>query len=352
MAARLLAFALAALSVSAQPGGPPKPKSPHRLFASDQPIHIVLKGPISAIARTPVPARTARPATLTVVEPSAEQHPILLSPRGLTRRDKAVCGFPPLRVEFTAKPAPTSLFDGQHRLKLTTYCRTAPAYQQFILLEYAAYRLFNVMTPMSLRARLANVDYAEEDGKVGISRLGFFVEDSDDAAKRNGLVEARMPPRILTSQIDAMSAARSALFEYMIGNLDWSMRAGPAGDVCCHNFRLFAASPTAQSGLIAVPYDFNYSGLVNLPQALPPEGIPINSVRQRYYHDYCVHNPEALRAAAEFRAKRGELMAVLNSIPQLDDSHRRSAAAYLESFLSDIATDADVTNRVLKNCIR
>ena len=351
MAARL-ALTLAAVALAAQPQGSTKPKSPNRLFADDQPIHIVLKGPISAIARTPVPLRTARPAVLTLVAPAAEQHAIQLSPRGLTRRDKAVCNFPPLRVEFTAKPAKTSFFEGQHRLKLTTYCRSAPAYQQFIALEYAAYRLYNVMTPQSLRARLANVDYAEQDGRVGISRLGFFVEDSDDAAKRNGLVEARMPPRILTSQLDAMSAARSAMFEYMIGNLDWSMRAGPQGDVCCHNFRLFAAAANAQTGLIAVPYDFNFSGLVNLPEAMPPEGIPINSVRQRYYHDYCVHNAEALRAAAEFRAKRSELLAVLSSIPQIDETHRRSATAYLEGFFADIATDADVTSRVLKNCIK
>ena len=348
MGARLVLAII--LTAAAQPARSAPAKPPTPLFASDDPIHIALRSPISAIARTPQSLRTARPGTLTLRSPTAETHAIQLSPRGITRRLKVTCAFPPLRLEFTSKPAATSLFKGQKRLKLTTYCRTSPQHQQYVLLEYAAYRMFNVLAPTSLRARLANVDYME-DGKPIISRLGFLVEDGDDAAKRNGLVEMRMPPRISTSQLDATAAARAALFEYMIGNLDWSMRAGPQGDACCHNFRLFGPSATAQTGFIPVPYDFDFSGLVDAPYAQPPEGIPISSVRQRFYHDYCVHNPEAIQVAAEFRAKRGELLAVLDSIPQLEERRRRAASDYLESFFRDIATDADVTNRVLKNCI-
>ena len=350
MAARLLlAFVLAA---GAQPRASAPAGKPTPLFASEQPIHIALRGPISAISRTPQSLRTARPATLTLISPASETHSIQLSPRGLTRRLRVTCSFPPLRIEFAEKPAPTSLFKGQKRLKLTTHCRTSPQHQQYVLLEYAAYRMFNVLSQHGLRARLASIDYVEQDGRPIASRLGFLVEDSDDAAKRNGLVEARMPPRISTSQLDPVAAARAALFEYMIGNLDWSMRAGPAGDACCHNFRLMASSPTAQTGLVPVPYDFDYSGFVNAPYALPPEGIPVSSVRDRRYRDYCVHNAQAIQVAAEFRAKRPELMAVLGSIPQLEEGRRRNAAAYLESFFRDIATDESVAKRVLKTCLR
>ena len=42
-------------------------------------------------------------------------------------------------------------------------------------------------------------------------------------------------PDFSTAQLTARDAARVAVFEYMIGNLDWSMRAGPAGQGCCHN---------------------------------------------------------------------------------------------------------------------
>jgi hypothetical protein len=345
-------FALAlALAAAAQPAGSAPAKPPTPLFAGDQPIHLSLRGPISAISRTPQSLRTPRPATLSLISPASEAHAIQLSPRGLTRRLKITCTFPPLRIEFAVKPAATSLFKGQKRLKLTTHCRTSAQHQQYVLLEYAAYRMFNVLSPHGLRARLAAVDYIEQDGRPVISRLGFLVEDSDDAAKRNGLVEARMPARISASQLEPTAAARAALFEYMIGNLDWSMRAGPAGDACCHNFRLMAATATAQTGLVPVPYDFDYSGFVNAPYALPPEGMNVGSVRERRYRGHCVHNAQAIRAAAEFRVRRADLLAVLASIPQLDEGRRRSASDYLDSFFRDIATDADVTKRLLRTCV-
>ena len=151
--------------------------------------------------------------------------------------------------------------------------------------------------------------------------------------------------------VAALAAARAALFEYMIGNLDWSMRAGPQGDTCCHNFRLMAGSATASSGLVPVPYDFDYSGLVNAPYSTPPEGIPVSSVRERRYRGHCIHNAQAMQVAAELRAKRTELMAVLGSIPQLDSGRRQSTTAYLEGFFRNIATEDDVAKRLLKTCI-
>lgn len=349
MGARLF-LALTLLAASQQSLAAP-PQQPHRLFADDQPIRVTLRGPFTAIVATPQNARTARPGTLELVTPAAEKHAILLSPRGFSRRNTDACKFPPLRVEFTTKPAKTSFFEGQHRLKLTTFCRMQTSHQTVVLMEYAAYRLFNVMSPISLRARLGSFDYVETTGRPYASRVGFFVEDSDDTASRNRLKEVRLTTRILPSQLDPAAAARAAVFEYMIGNLDWSMRAAQAGDVCCHNFKLLAGTASAQSALIAVPYDFDYSGFVNAPYALPPDRIPVSSVRERRYRGYCIHNAAALTAAAEFRSKRPELLGVLATIPQLGEGRRKNGAAYLEAFFRDIATDEDVSKRLLKTCI-
>lgn len=341
-----LAVAMA-LALAAQTGASAT-KKPTRLFSDDQPIRVTIKGPISAITSTPAPSRAARPA---VLQSGAETLPILLSPRGILRRTKVACSFPPLRVQFTAGPGKQSLFERQKRLKLVTHCRNAPQHQQFVLLEYAAYRMFNVLSPTGLRARLGTFDYVEQNGRTVASRMGFFTEDPDDAAKRNALAEVRLAGRILPSQLDARSAARAAMFEYMIGNTDWSMRAGPAGDTCCHNFRLFGRAANTQWGIVPVPYDFDVSGLVNPPYALPDERLGIDSVRQRRYRGYCIHNGEAIAVAAEFRAKRAELIAALRSVPGLDEGRIQKAAAYLDSFFEDIATDDDVRKRLLKTCI-
>lgn len=350
--AGLRSFAVAlALLGAAQPGSSAAPAQPTRLFTSAEPIRLTLRGPIGAIVSTREDLRTARPATLQLTYPAAETHAIMLSPRGLTRRKRETCAFPPLRVQFAAKPAPASLFERQGRLKLVTHCRSGPGFQQHILLEYAAYRLFNLISPKGLRARLAQVDYVATDGRPALSRLGFFIEDPDDAARRNGLDEVRVTD-IPHSRLDPREAVRAALFQYMIGNVDWSMNVGPPGDICCHNFRLMGSSPAARAGIVPVPYDFDFSGLVDAPYAEAPDILPISSVRQRHYRGYCSHNGHALALVPEFRARRAELLAVLGQIPQLEPRRRQAAVAYLEGFFRDIATDEDVRRRLLRTCLR
>ncbi len=338
---KMLALALLATSSVAMAQTAPKP-----LFASAAPIRFTIQGPVNSIARKAAKSVEPEAATLSMTTP-AESHPIRLSARGLSRRTGGICDFPPLRVEFTRPPAATSLFAGQRRLKLVTHCKSSPGHQQYLLMEYSAYLLLNQLTPLSHKARLATVDYTEPNGKVSASRWGFFIEDLDDVARRNGLSEARVGDRISAAQLDGANAARTALFMYMIGNLDWSMRAGPQGEGCCHNSRLLSGGPA----LIPVAYDFDYSGLVDAPYAIPPEQVKVRSVRQRHYLGYCRHNSQLLAAAAEFRARRPALEAVYSQIPGLEDRTRRKALSYLAGFFEDIATDQAVRENLTKDCL-
>ena len=327
------AVALVGSGAAAAPSSAPTP-----LFASDAPIHVMIKGPMSSLASNH--AEIARPATMTV---DSVTYPITLSPRGIFR--KANCDFPPLRVELTTPAPPGSLFHHQHRLKLTAFCKKSEAFQQKILLEYAAYRLYNLMTPLSFRARLANIDYLDETGRPYISRVGFFVEDIDDVARRNGLTVAKMGSLIPMQTIDPVSGARFALFEDMISNYDWSMRAAPKGQACCHNARLLT-NGAAGSQLIVVPYDFDFSGLVEAPYAEPPEGIPVSSVRQRTYRGYCAHFSSASAIAAQLLPRRAEFTGVFATIPGLDPGQQAKAASFIEGFFNDLGG-----GKVLRNCL-
>jgi hypothetical protein len=328
-----LAASFVALSV------PVCARAPDALFASDAPIRVTIQGPISSIASNRSEAR--RPATLTV---DGVTYPITLSARGITRKMSDICDFPPLRVDFTAAAPPGSLFEHQRHLKLVTHCKRAPDFQQKVLLEYSAYRLFNVMTPMSFRARLANVDYLDSDGRPYVSRVGFFLEDFGDVAKRNGMTEAHMPSVVPLAQIDPASGARFAVFEYMISNYDWSMRAGPAGTECCHNGRLMSAAP--RQALTVVPYDFDYSGLVDASYAIPPEGIPIDSVRQRTYRGYCAHLSQARAFAAQLAARRGEFLGLFATTPGLAPREQGKASAFLQGFFADVDS-----GRIFRSCV-
>jgi hypothetical protein len=162
--------------------------------------------------------------------------------------------------------------------------------------------------------------------------------------------EAKFPQRIPTSALSQSHAATYALFQHMIANHDWSMRAGPAGDECCHNARMIAPARGVAAGAIPVPYDFDFSGLVNAPYAVPPDLLKIKNVRQRQYRGYCEHNNAVLGAAVQFRAKRPALLAALNETPVLDARSKARAAAFLDGFFKDIATNDDVL-RLVKDCI-
>ena len=333
-------IALAVVALASSPGIAKPPAPPKPLFASDAPIQITIQGPMSNLVanRKEVP----RPGTLTV--PGGGTYPINLTPRGITRLSGDVCQFPPLRVEFTQPPPPGSLFQGQRKLKLVTHCKKSEDFQQKVLLEYSAYRMYNLMTPQSFRARLANINYVDETGKPYVSRIGYFLEDFGDVAKRNGMSVAHIGSLVPLQQIEPRSAARMAVFEYMISNYDWSERAGPQGTECCHNSRLMSAVPGGP--LTVVPYDFDFSGLVDAPYAGVPEGIPIESVRERNYRGYCVHMADARAAASEFSARRGELLGVLGTIPGMTDRTKAGAASFLAGFFSDVDS-----GKIFRSCV-
>lgn len=323
---------------------------PKPLFAGDEVLSLNLTGPVDSISRD-VAAKPV-PGVLKVGGAAPETLPVALSVRGITRRKPDVCSFPPLRVEFTEKPGPSSLFKGQKHLKLVTHCQRTEAYQQYLLLEYTAYRLYRALTPDSFNVRLARIDYTGKDGKAITTRLGFFIEDIDDVARRNGRERLRDVGRISAAQLDAAAAARVAVFEYMISNLDWTMTAAPKGKDCCHNTRLLGAEGAtgASTGLIPVPYDFDYAGLVNPPYAVPPDNIQVANVRVRRYRGYCTHNEEARALLANMATRRTSLMTVLNETPQLDERTRRTAAGYLDEFFEQ-AGSASKTSDFMKTCL-
>ena len=318
------------------------------LFASDDVLSLTLKAALNDMPRN----RGAKPVPglLTVGGGAPESLPVALSVRGSLRRTSQVCAFPPLRVEFTQKPASASLFKGQTQLKLVTHCQRTEHFQQYILLEYAAYRLYRALTPESFNVRLAKIDYVDEDGQPITSRLGFFIEDVRDVARRNGQKRLRGVNHISISQLDPAAAARFALFQYMISNLDWAMTASAPGEDCCHNSRL-VSEKGATTGLLPVPYDFDQAGLVNTPYAAPPERISVPTVQVRRYRGFCQHNEQAQAFAAELLPRHAELLAILDQTPQFDERTRRTAASYMGEFFDQISTPSQVDD-IMKTCLR
>jgi hypothetical protein len=222
-------------------------------------------------------------------------------------------------------------FDGQHVLKLGVHCRNAKEFETYPQREYAAYRIFNLLTPRSFRARLARVTYFDTGTKKSLgTHNGVLIEDDDDVAKR---LQGRLTTqRDAFPGLDADAFTLMALFEYMIGNLDVSISAQ-------HNVKLVQMPTRA---LYAIPYDFDYSGLVDATYAQPPPGMGITTVRDRIYRGECRPATELEPFFAKFRAIKTELPAIYDSIPDLDPSVKKKALAYLDQFYRTIDRPADV----------
>jgi hypothetical protein len=341
---KIVFAAVAACSLAFVPSASAQVAKP--LFASDAPIHITIQAPLQSLVRN----RSSNAAISgTLTDPSGVALPISLNLRGLTRRAADTCDFPPLRVRFPGTPPPQSLFAGQKSLKLITHCRNSPSFQQYLLLEYSAYRMYNLLTPRSFRVRLADIDYRDANGQPIVSRMGYFLEPLSDLARRNGMKSSHAPDRIPTSDLSPVDAARYALFQHMIANHDWSMRAGPAGRDCCHNAELIG--PLAPGSVVPVPYDFDFSGYVSAPYATPPDELHLTSVRQRQFRGYCMHNAQIAAAAAQFRAMRPQFLSIIAQTPELAPATQARAAKFLDGFFNDVATDQAVSNKLLRVCI-
>lgn len=315
------------------------------LFADSTPIEVTISGPVNAIVRAAQKSTEPQDATLVA---EGETYAIALSARGVSRRRNENCRFPPLSVLFKAKPADTSLFDGQRRLKLVTHCRPEARFDQFVLKEYAAYRLYNQLTDKSLRVRLARVRY-EDGGKLVAERAGFFIEDVDDAASRLGKkkIESSDVP---ASALDRQDTARYTLFQYMIGNLDWDMTHGPQVNDCCHNSKLLGPTLEARAGLTPVAYDFDYAGLVDAPYAVPPANVPVATVTQRFYRGLCSHNEETRAMLPQFVSARGKLAAALAGVPGLDERSRAAMESYLDDFFAQVGTSEEAEKNLFRTC--
>ena len=318
------------------------------LFMDSDILEVRFEGPIKTIVKNAARLTDPHEATL-VVPQTSDAYDITLAARGKSRRTQGVCDFPPLRVKF-AKRAEFGVFEDQKSLKLVTHCHRSTGRDYHALFEYSIYRMLNVLDEKSMRARLAKIEYVDtKTGKEVDTRWGFFIEDMDDAAERNGMKEldiAGLSPQ----RLDAEASARVALFQYMIGNVDFSFRGAVKGADCCHNMKLMAKNKTDLTNVVPVPYDFDQTGIVDPPEALLPEGLPIRNLRMRLYRGLCAHNDEVRKQAVLFSQHQDEMEAVLDTLPDLPERQMKRVQSFLGFFFETLSDPKRFEKRVIDKC--
>lgn len=284
------------------------------------------------------------PGTLTYVAADGERVSVeaVLKLRGHWRRQKRNCDFAPIEVDFPKGTRSGTIFQNQGDLKLVTHCRSKNAeFEQYVLREYLVYQLANLLTPVSLRARLVRATYVDTVGKQdSLTQNAFFIENEKRAAARNNAEVLKIKGAIW-DQVDPALGALVSAFEYMIGGSDWSL-------VALHNIVLFQDKATGAVWPMA--YDFDWTGIVWTRYSFPDYRLPIKSVRQRLYRGVCRTPEEWAPILSRFQEKKTELYAVYDSVPELHPKYVKQTREYLDEFFEVISNPRKMKREMIDTC--
>ena len=262
-----------------------------------------------------------------------------LRTRGIFRRRPAVCTFPPLRLTMGRRAARDTPFAEDRRIKLVTHCRATDQYEQYVLQEYLIYRAYALLTDFSLRTRLARITYEDVTGREKpVTRFAILIEDERRLAERHRMRVVADTGAPL-AQIDPHHLALLAVFQYFIGNTDWSVRA-------LHNILLLGDSARH---LFPVAYDFDWSGVIGTRYARPDTSLPIETVQQRLFGGYCAMPEDFEPIFALFRQNRTAIEALYDLAP-LEREHRERARRYYATFFRMIDDPRRVRSEMLSRC--
>ena len=267
------------------------------------------------------------PATITMKFDNGTEitEGIKLTARGNFRRE--TCYMPGLKLDFH-NPTSPKLYK-LDKLKMVCGCNTGSENEQLVIREFLIYKMYNLFTDRSLKVRLMKVTYKDAAGKKKpYTQHAFLIEDIDDMAKRNGMKEVE-GDMYKTEMTDRGQMTMVALFQYMVGNTDWSVPN-------YHNIKLMRPKGEETAKPIAVPYDFDICGFVDPPYATVDEQLPITTVRDRLYRGFPRTMDELQSTIKIFVEKKPLVYALVENYPLLDSRSKKWAIAYLEDFYRTI----------------
>ena len=306
--------------------GAQPPVNKARFFQEDKLITLDLSTDLKTLV-SQKKTETWQPANVTFYFPDSSviKEDIKLSARGQFRRTE--CYVPSIKLDFKNPTSPKLAKLG--KLKLVVGCGTRTNYENLILKEFLVYKIYNLLTNMSFRVRLLRINYNDTRGKIKrYSQYGFLIEDVDQVAKRNNCKEVEKQS-FRTEKTDRQQMTLVALFQYMVGNTDWAVPN-------YHNIKLMRIGTDTVSFPYAVPYDFDFAGVVDAPYAIPDENLKIASVKERVYRGFPRTIDELEAALAIFREKSEAIKKLLLNFDLLPKKDREIMLDYLDEFYETI----------------
>jgi hypothetical protein len=230
------------------------------------------------------------------------------------------------------------IFEGQKKLKLVLPCLKQSDKNDNILKELLVYKLFELVTPYHFKTKRLTIEFTDQGKKNKTVETinGFFIEDDKKVAKR---VEGKVFERYIHPlAMDSDASIRNALFQYMIGNTDFSTAYQ-------HNGKLLFVGKK----IVPLPYDFDMSGFINPSYAVVNQTLGISNIRERKYRGFKRDEDDFQEVREDFIAQKQAMYDLMKSYEVDFDSAEEfnEAFAYVESFFDIIEDDNEFKKNVL-----
>lgn len=261
--------------------------------------------------------------------------------RGNFRRQH--CTFAPFWLNIRKADVQNQHLQGVKRIKVVTQCRMGNSYNDYVLKEFLAYKIYNVISPVSFRVRLVKMRYIDTGRKnKETESWAFMIEPEELLAERHHALVIKKDDvsmrHMVPEEMDLV-----ALFMYMIGNPDFSVTGR-------HNTKILGMEDFGTRGYTPVPYDFDYSGLINSSYAIPGENLGITSVTERYYLGPCRDDQAYQLAINHLAEHREEILNLVQEFPLISDKIKKEMIGYLESYFIAAEGSSFIENQLKATC--
>jgi len=314
------------------------------LFGKENPIHFTLKADFRKFRREKFKGKYQKAKLIYKINGSTEiNKDVRIKARGEFRRRH--CSFPPIRLNWRKTEIVKKEFSQYYKLKMVTHCSGSKHYEQYVFKEYLCYKLYNILTEKSFKVRLIDVKYIDTGSKKKKEHktYGFFIEDLEMLAERSNafVIESE---KLGIRNVEKGNAMQVGFFQFMVGNADWSVPGQ-------HNIKLLKSKNYEQTQAWAVPYDYDYCGMVNASYAIPDETtLGIKSVTERVYLGICQPESEFQAVIEKFKKHKDEFYDEINKFENLETRYKQEMIEYLDEFYRIIDSNNFYNNYLKAHC--
>lgn len=267
---------------------------------------------------------------------------VKIKARGTIRNES--CYYPPIKLYFPKGELENAGFRKKFNdYKLVLKCKNVGNQEELVLKEYLVYKMYQLLTDNSFRVQLVHLTIEDlSKQQKTMQSFAFLIENEDELKTRiKGKKveiesEALTPADFLPAQYDLM-----AMFQFMIGHTDWNVTGK-------NNLKV---TQVAGDNLpSAIPFDFDFAGIVNSEYAVPHEDLPIKNVTERYFLGKCREKGAYKTTVQQFKSKKKAMLNLVADFKYLSAASKEEMRTYLEGFFEVIESSKMFKQQILENC--